>query len=199
MSIPRIIHQCHVGCPLPEDMKNFVDTPILHNPTWRRIFWTEDNIHELGLSYAEMLKQYQAPVHVAEVVRLVAVQKLGGIYLDCDMEVIRPLDSLLEHKAFAAIQDGSGQVCNAAFGAEPYHPWIDWQLANIMHYYVKDQPWSVRLMTQAPRRGVTLVPTDTFYPWTWETPKADRKWTENTLAIHHWKGSWAPWVVRDRT
>lgn len=197
--IPRRIHHVHVGPPMREDMLAMYGTAYAHNPDWEHFFWSAESLPSIGLNYEEMLEQYKAPVHVAEVVRLIVIQKFGGIYLDCDMEVIKPLDSLLTHKAFAAIQDGSGQICNAAFGAEPYHPWIDWQLSNVMAFFRKDIPWSVTLMTQAPRKDVTIVPTDTFYPWLWTTPKWERCHTANTLAIHHWKGSWAPWVERDRT
>lgn len=197
--IPKNLHRVHVGGNLPTEWNYFLDTHCSKVYDWGRFFWTENNLHELDLDYDFLLNLYQAPVHVAEIVRLEAVKQYGGVYLDCDVEVIKPLDPLLQYKAFAAIQDGSGQVCNAVFGAEPNHPWIQWQLDNVDNYFKLNQPWSVTLMTQAPRKDVTLVPTDTFYPWLWTTPKAERKPTENTLAIHHWKGSWAPWVIRDRS
>lgn len=196
---PKILHRVHVGGQVPAEMHRFIFTHFGYNPAWELKFWYEENLYQLGLNYHQLLDKYQAPVHVAEVVRLEAVKQMGGVYLDCDVEVIKPLDALLQYKAFAAIQDGSGQVCNAVFGAEPNHPWIQWQLDNADNYFKLNQPWSVTLMTQAPRKDVTLVPTDTFYPWLWTTPKEERKPTENTLAIHHWKGSWAPWVIRDRS
>ncbi len=199
MVIPRHIHHVYAGGTPPEEMIYFMQTAMAMNPTWHRTLWTADNIHILGLNYDELLKIFKKPVHVSDFIRLVAVNVFGGIYLDSDVEVIRPLDSLLEYRAVAAVQDGSGQICPAVFGATPAHPWITWQIERAARYSIPDQPWNVGLMTDAPREGLTLVPTDTFYPWLWDTPKADRRVTERTLAIHHWKGSWAPWVIRDRT
>lgn len=196
--IPKIIHHVYCGAPVPADMAAYMKTAMDCNVEWERKLWTADNLGELGLDYDHLLSVYKKPVHVSDYVRLAAVYVFGGIYLDSDVEVIKPLDSLCEYGAVAAFQDGSGQICPAVFGAYAAHPWIKWQLTYAEQYSVPDQPWNVGLMTDAPRDGLTLVPTDTFYPWLWTTPKADRKATERTLAIHHWKGSWAPWVVRDR-
>ena len=198
MTFHRIIHHVYVGAPIPPNMAAYMETAMALNPTWERMLWTADNLGALGLDYDKLLAVFKAPVHVSDYVRLAAVFRFGGIYLDSDVEVIKPLDSLREHRAFAATQDGTGQICPAVFGAHAYHPWIRWQLDHAEEYSKPDQPWNVGLMTDAPQAGLTLVPTDTFYPWLWNTPRAERKVTERTLAIHHWKGSWAPWVERDR-
>jgi len=180
-------------------MERIMQTALDDNAHWEFKLWTAENLHELGLNYDKLLAIFKAPVHVSDYVRLAAVWQFGGIYLDSDVEVIKPLDSLVDHAAVAAVQDGTGQICPAVFGAYAFHPWIRWQLDHAERYSQPNQPWNVTLMTDVPRAGLTLVPTDTFYPWLWNTPKAERKVTERTLAIHHWKGSWAPWVERDRS
>lgn len=198
MPITPIIHHVYCGGPIPEKMAAYMATAVAQNPTWERKLWTADNLHELGLNYDKLLKIFKAPVHVSDYVRLAAVFDFGGVYLDSDVEVVKPLDSLLQHGAVAATQDGTGQICPAVFGAYARHPWIKWQLDHAESYSKPDQPWNVTLMTDSPRGGLALVPTDTFYPWLWDTPRENRKITERTLAIHHWQGSWAPWVIRDR-
>ncbi len=169
------------------------------NPDWKWMVWTDRTISLLGFDYVSLLTRFKKPVHVSDFVRLVAIQKYGGMYLDSDVECVRPFDSLCKYEAVAATQDGTGQICPATFGAGPDHPWINWQIEHADDHSRPDTPWNVALMTDAPRGGLTLVETDTFYPWLWNTPKEDRKITERTLSIHHWKGSWAPWVIRDRT
>lgn len=199
MVIPRIIHHCYVGADIPGEMAAYMQTAPDMNPEWKWMVWTAQTIGILGLNYADLMAKFKAPVHVSDFVRLVVIHKYGGIYLDSDVEVVKPLDSLCEFDAVAAEQDGTGQICPAVFGARQDHPWIVWQIQHALDYSVPNEPWNVGLMTDAPREGLTLVPTDTFYPWLWNTPKEQRTVTERTLAIHHWKGSWAPWVVRDRT
>lgn len=197
--IPRLIHHVYTGAAVPEEMAGFMQTAIACNPSWKRVLWTAGNLDLLGLDYPSLLERFKAPVHVSDYVRLVAVYQFGGIYLDCDVEVVRPLDPLTTHEAVAATQDGTGQICPAVFGAVAGHPWIKWQIDHADEYSRPNEPWNVGLMTHAPQDGLTLVPTDTFYPWLWNTPKEERHITDKTLCIHHWKGSWAPWVVRDRT
>ncbi len=197
--IPPILHHCYIGAPVPPEMFAYMETAIEVNPRWDARLWTAQNLFLLGLNYEVLLARFKKPVHVSDFVRLVAIQRYGGMYLDCDVECIKPFDGLCEHDAIAAPQDGTGQICPATFGAVPHHPWIDWQIEHADKYSVPDVPWNVGLMTDAPREGLTIVPTDTFYPWLWNTPKDHRKVTERTLSIHHWKGSWAPWVIRDRS
>lgn len=195
----RIIHHIYIGSSVPQEMVDYMETAVELNPSWARHLWTADTIGYLGLDYGKLLEIFKKPVHVSDYVRLVAIQKIGGIYLDCDVEVIQPLDSLLCFDAFGAFQDGTEQICPAVFGAVANHPWINWQVENADHYSRPDEPWNVGLMTEAPRAGLTITPTEWFYPWLWNTPKEDRRVNPSTICIHHWKGSWAPWVIRDRT
>lgn len=198
MNIKRI-HHVYTGGEIPAEMHEYMQTALDYNPGWIHHLWTSETISLLGLNYEGLLERFKKPVHVSDYVRLVVIQRLGGIYLDCDVEVVQPLESLLCFDAFGAFQDGSEQICPATFGAVPNHPWINWQIENADAYSKPDQPWNVGLMTEAPRDGLTIVPTEWFYPWLWNTPKEERKVHPTTLSIHHWKGSWAPWVVRDRT
>jgi mannosyltransferase OCH1-like enzyme len=196
--IPRLIHFVYCGGPLPDTMLSIMDTVRHSNPDWEYRFWDNAAIASEGLDYLSLLDKFKAPVHVSDYVRLLVVQKYGGIYLDCDVECVRPIDKLLKYEAFAAPQDGTGQICPAVFGAVPNHPWITWQLAHALDYSKPDTPWNVTLMTDAPRDGVTLCPTRWFYPFLWDVPKAERTIAHDTMLIHHWKGSWAPWVIRER-
>jgi len=196
--IPHIIHQIYFGT-IPREMQAYMDTAHAVNPDWEVKLWTDENIGFLGVDYPSLLEKFKAPVHVTDYIRLLVIHHFGGIYLDSDVECVRPFDGLCEFDAVAATQDGTGQICPATFGACAKHPWVMWQLDNVLKYSRPNEPWNVGLMTDTPREGLTLVPTDTFYPWLWTTPKDERKITDRTLSVHHWKGSWAPWVIRDRT
>jgi len=198
MVIPKIIHFVYCGGAIPVEMLAMMATVTDKNPTFISKLWDNDTMAMEGWDYDELLARFKAPVHVSDYVRLLVIQKYGGIYVDCDVECIRPITSLLQHEAFAAPQDGTGQLCPAVFGAVPNHPWINWQIEHADEYSKPDQPWNVTLMTDAPREGVTLCPTRWFYPFLWDVPKADRTVAEDTMLIHHWKGSWAPWVIRER-
>lgn len=56
-----------------------------------------------------MKQAYEAKkwAFVTDYVRLWAMTKYGGIYMDTDVEVLRPLDFFLEHKAFSGFESES--------------------------------------------------------------------------------------------
>jgi hypothetical protein len=56
----------------------------------------------------------------ANLIRLEALYRLGGVYLDADIEPLANLDHLLG-EPFAAWEDGS-VVSNAVMGFPPFHP-----------------------------------------------------------------------------
>lgn len=61
------------------------------------------------------------PAHVADVVRLEKLIAHGGIYLDCDVLVMRDFDALRRHRCVIGQQgeDGRYGLCNAVILAEP--------------------------------------------------------------------------------
>lgn len=186
-TIPKIIHQVWLGGSIPEHMKKWVTGPI--ESGWRSVMWNESSLAEVGIYVDQMISEWPKLAGVSNVVRLMLVEKFGGLYLDCDVEYIGPLDSLSGYSAVAAFQDDK-RICNAIFGACANHPWVKWQLERIDTQKGFDPSWGVELMTAAPRDGLTIVPQEYFYPWLWDTPKEKRTVKDSTLLIHHWDGSW---------
>jgi mannosyltransferase OCH1-like enzyme len=61
----------------------------------------------------------------ADYIRLYAVYLHGGIYLDMDMEVVKPFDELLKKDLMLAYENHLGRNVEAGcFGAEANHPYI---------------------------------------------------------------------------
>ncbi len=65
--------------------------------------WFED-LPEGGNRARELYAQKTSPATKANLLRLAALYKLGGIYLDCDTITVRDLDSLREHRGFAGCE-----------------------------------------------------------------------------------------------
>jgi hypothetical protein len=184
----RIIHQVWVGdSEMPPLVRRWREDIERLHPAWEHRLWTESTIGQLPRS--ELLGQCLSQSSRANIVRLAVISVYGGIYLDCDCEVIRPLDSLLDHEAFAAKED-SYYLCNAVFGAMPNHPWIQWQLNKLPKYVAGRPPWGPALMTAAPRDRLTIVPTRLFYPFHCCTPVDERRPAPDSYLIHHWMKTW---------
>lgn len=193
----KIITQFWAGGRVPSRYLRFMDSIKKHNPSWQHRLLTETDAEQLsGMTWGQLKNVYSTYCSISNLVRLLAVYRDGGIYIDADCECVKPLDSLLEHKAFSgivdniSIQGSANRICCAVFGAEPGHPWVKWQLDNRTKFDLKDSEWGVPLMTVAPRDGITLLPPEVFYPWHYQSEPDYTKVTPNTLICHHWDGDW---------
>lgn len=115
------------------------------------------------------------PAHRADVLRLDKLLEQGGIYLDCDMVVVRPFDDLLCHSAVLgeeAVADSAGRIlCNAVILAEAGAPFLQrWRDAyRTFRSRGQDEFWDehscripMRLAREHPD-SVTILPPDAFF------------------------------------
>jgi mannosyltransferase OCH1-like enzyme len=141
----------------------------------------------------------------AGLIRLEALLKHGGIYLDSDVEVYRPFTPLLGVAAFAGWEDAT-TVPDAVVGAEPGHPAIAACLTEaIRRLRTGDTDWRTGagawstgpgvLTTILPGRDdVLLLPPGSFYPYHYT--ERDRRHEDHkaahpyAFAAHHWAASW---------
>jgi hypothetical protein len=188
--IPPILHQIWLGSsPLPPAAQRWQEGVRRLHPHWDYRLWTDRDL--VNLPGAHLLKRCQSQSSRANVLRLAVVLKHGGVYLDSDCEVLRPLDPLLAEEAFAALELPD-RLCNAVFGAAPGHPWVQWQFDHLADYVDRPAPWGPPLMSAAPRNGLTIVPTRWFYPFLWDAPVEQRRPAADSFLLHHWNMSWKP-------
>jgi len=132
--IPKRLHYVWVGSKLPDKQRAFIESWRETNPDYEIICWNEDNI-DLKLPPIARAYARRRWATVADIARLIAVHKYGGIYLDTDFQVFRPLDRLLVYRCFFAFQfefHPTDWICNGVFGAEPGHPFIALALDEIL-------------------------------------------------------------------
>lgn len=121
-AIPKIIHRV-VGETLDNMQQACWKSAILHNRDWQ--FMT----HQDPVDPAEwpITSQYWSKcVHgafVADLMRLEALWKYGGVYLDSDIYIVRPLDRFISYAPFACRFDKQF-ISNAVIGAPAQHPAI---------------------------------------------------------------------------
>ena len=61
---------------------------------------------------------------MSDVVRLYALVTEGGIYMDTDIEVVKPLDELLTLEAFMGFEIET-KISTGIIGAVPHHPFME--------------------------------------------------------------------------
>lgn len=97
MSIPKIIHYCWFGKgEKPKDVQEYITEWHKVLPEYQIIEWNEDNFDICINKYVEEAYQAKKYAFVSDYARLFALYNHGGIYLDTDVEVLKPFDDLLE-------------------------------------------------------------------------------------------------------
>ena len=116
--IPKKIHYCWFGGnPLPEDTLRYIDSWKKHCPDYEIIEWNESNFDINQYSYAREAYEHKKYAFVSDVARLYALVQEGGIYLDTDVEMLKPLDAFLEHTAFTCFEKKE-YLASAIIGGE---------------------------------------------------------------------------------
>ncbi|MDX1684551.1 MAG: glycosyltransferase [Saprospiraceae bacterium] len=130
MSIPRIIHQTWKDEKIPERWKAFQDKVRSLHPDWKYQLWTdEDNDAFIEKHYPDLLmiyRSYPKPVMRADVIRYAIMDRIGGLYLDLDYEMLRPFDLLDAHIVLpksrsANFGDKEDRIGNCIMASEPGH------------------------------------------------------------------------------
>jgi len=207
--IPKTLHFCWFG--------GNPQTPLLQKcmESWKKLLpeydfveWNENNFDVASNRYVREAYEAKKWAFVSDYVRLYALYHFGGVYVDADLEVLKPLDRFLEHKAFSGYES-ENVIPTAVMGAEKGHPWIKLLLDDYSdRAFVKpdgsyDQTANVIPITRRTVEqyglvlnnelltfgdGVAIYPKEYFCPLEFSTRKIFT--TENTHAIHHFSASW---------
>jgi mannosyltransferase OCH1-like enzyme len=211
--IPKRLHYVWVGSKLPSRQRGFIDSWRETNPGFEIVEWNEDNI-DMKIPAIARAYARRRWATVADIARLIAVYQQGGIYLDTDFRVFRPLDGLLRHPCFFVFQyeqHPTDWVCNGVFGAVPGHPFVARAMETAMR--IRGNPLGLdrptkhgpKLITRLLRAeglthysdsGVTLrdifiCPKTMFFPFDYGEEFTEDCLTANTLAAHFWERSWS--------
>lgn len=205
--IPKVIHYCWFGKkPLPKMAKKCIRSWKKYCPDYQIVQWNEDNFdvgRNLFMQQAYNAKKW---AFVSDVARLMIILEQGGIYLDTDVELVKPLDSLLDFDAYFGME---GTMINTGlgFGANAGNPVVKAMLDAYRDTpfikadgYDDSEPCTVK-NTRVARafgytengglqkvRGVCFLPPEYLCPFDYRT--MDGGVTPNTISIHHYSMSW---------
>lgn len=125
--IPRVLFRTIPENPSDEAEEWWAQACALH-PRWRHVTYREPVTGDefvAGLGVGAALARCTTGAQRAGLIRLAGLITHGGVYIDSDVQLFRPLDPLLHCQAFAAWEDdivhphGRGTVPDAVLGAAP--------------------------------------------------------------------------------
>lgn len=208
--IPKIIHYCWFGKgEMPDLVLQCLASWSRFLPEYEIRVWNEENFDVNLYQYARQAYQERKFAFVSDVCRLYALKTVGGIYLDTDVEFLKPLDNeLLANIAFTGFEDNF-LLSSAIMGSIQESQWIN-ELLSYYHnrsFYrangaldLQPNTESITAFMKAEKslrtdntlqvlpNYCTIYPSDYFSPKSWKTLKINI--TENTYSIHHFAASW---------
>lgn len=123
--IPKIIHYCWLSNdPIPAKLKKCMDSWKKQLPDYEFMLWNFDRFAKDRSVWVSQAFDSRKYAFAADYIRLYALYNYGGIYLDMDVEVVRPFDSLLGLKTMLCWQKGGDGLEVATFGAEKGSKWV---------------------------------------------------------------------------
>ncbi len=208
MSIPKVIHYCWFGRgEKPALAKKCIKSWEKYLPDYKIVCWNEDNFDVSQNKYAKEAYDAGKWAFVSDYVRLKVMYEEGGIYFDTDVEVIKPLDDILENGGYMGFDDNGIVSTGLGFAAEKGNPLIEAFLKDYddISFVLPDGSYDIKpcperntetavklgLDTEIKDQvfmGIHLLPEDYLCPMKYYTGK--KVITKNTHSIHHFCASW---------
>ena len=120
--IPKIIHYCWFGCgKMPDLALKCIESWKKFLPDYELRLWNEDTFDINSVPYVKEAYEARKFAFVTDYIRLWALEREGGGYMDTDVEVYKPLDEFLDKEGFTGFEDIHYPV-TATMGAEKGNP-----------------------------------------------------------------------------
>ena len=196
MQIPKIIHQVWVG-PIPKPP--FLGSWAENHPNFEYKLWTVPEIDEfMPLKNQHLFddfansKEFGNISGLVDILRYEILYEYGGIYVDGDIECLRPLEGeFLEGDFFVSyvLDKVENTLSNAVIGCSKGHP-IMKELIDDLHKEecVTDTPnkfsGSLRLTKIIDNKKIVKLPAHYFHPVHYSGAQYKGKF--QPFGFHHW-------------
>ena len=215
--IPKIIHYCWFGRnPKSKLIEKCIDSWEKFCPDWQIIEWNEDNYDVTQNEFCRQAYANKKWAFVSDYARFDILYRMGGIYMDTDVEVIQSLEPFLKHDVFAGHETDEWVAPGLILGSVPKHPIMRqvleaYQNASFMNDDGSENHKTVgEFFTAAlketgielngayqEKNGVAIYPKEYFCPLDDSTGVMSK--TSNTYTIHWYSKTWISPAIKWRT
>ena len=131
--IPKIIHYIWLGNnPMPQEIRKCIESWKQHMPDYKLMLWDNEAIKDINMVFVNEAITAGKYAFASDIIRLWALEKYGGIYLDTDVKVLKSFDPLLSMHAFIGREEcmqinyhtTSYHLTSYCFGAEQGNVYI---------------------------------------------------------------------------
>ncbi|WP_195318732.1 glycosyltransferase family 32 protein [Weissella cibaria] len=173
------------------------------NPTFSIVEINETNFDVKSMKFTSEAYDLKKWAFVSDVARLEVIYNNGGIYFDTDVDILKPIDDLLQHEIFFAKESPANVATGLGFGAEKHNKFLGEMLD---FYKVKRFDEASPLLTtdavteklrcrglsdydvyQVLDNKIVIYPTNIFAPLHFF---GGGKIKDESIAVHRYQGSW---------
>ncbi|WP_318652498.1 glycosyltransferase family 32 protein [Pseudomonas sp. PDM19] len=203
LMIPKIIHYCWYGYSTPPKMyERCIASWKQHLPEYKIQRWDLSNT-DLSSPFLKNCFQKKHWAFISDYIRMKALHQYGGIYLDCDMEIIKDISPLLNNDCFLGYES-KDRPTSGIIGCIQGHSLpkacmeiIDDRFKRRMPYLIAPEVVIQALSGNTESERICIYEEEYFYPYNpYDQNRKNESLmyadiTENTYAIHHWGKSWS--------
>ena len=208
--IPKLIHAIWFsGDPMPELYLRCLESWKKYAPDCEIKIWNMETYNPDGCLFFEQAIEHKNWAFASDYARADLLYRYGGIYMDLDVEMLRPIDDLLYNDAYMSFESLDRIECGSGMGSKPGHPIIKeiCESYEKRPYLKEDGTWDnstcpVRYTQVIEKHGLKkdggfqFVEDITVYPFEVLTGKSfDTGIIYNSdlsYTVHHHNGSWIP-------
>ena len=192
--IPKRVISMWIGPEMPELVKACVATHKLDG--YEHLLIDDSNYHEFDCEYLGECIEARLWGKASDYIRMAALEKYGGIYLDADTTVLKPFDDVLDNELFVCEEENQF-IANGIIGSIPHHPMIQHCMGVMRRNFrgsgeLVFQPgmylWTELVKYSQWTPGIKIYPADWFLPYNHQTGVT--KITPNTHTNHFYLKSW---------
>lgn len=198
--IPKIIHYCWFGGkPKTETALKCIESWKTYAPDFELKEWNEHNTILFQNKFYKDAYRKQKYAFVADTIRVAVLHEYGGIYMDLDMLLLKPLDNLLNHDFFSGYEV-KDRIAFGLFGGIRGHRFFKLMQEFYENTYFNQFSLPVITHTFSPiinratiMDNEVILDPEYLYVLPYEKRDDDYKTyiTLNSLAVHLWDHSWS--------
>lgn len=216
--IPKIIHYCWFGGkPLPKSAQKCIRSWKKYLPDYEIKRWDESNFDVDAIPYIKEAYSVGKYAFVSDYARFWILYHHGGVYFDTDVEVVKPLDDIIQKGNFLGVEQQveNGVTINPGLGLgveKNNHMFEElMEIYQNSHFLLEDGTLCLKNIVEITTEllldkglknttdiqqcyGFTIYPKEFFCPIDYQT--RELRVTENTRTIHHYAESWVPKSTR---
>jgi mannosyltransferase OCH1-like enzyme len=198
--IPKTLHYCWFGNnPKSKILQNCIQSWQEYCPDFEMKEWNENNSNQFANPFYKNALRKKKYAFVADYIRAKVLFEEGGIYLDTDMLLLKPIDTLLQFNFFIG-EEVNNRIAFGLFGTIKRHRFLERMVTfydstefNIFSPPVITHTFSPIINKQTIETNEIIFKPFYFYPLPFENRM--QNYAEfikpESYAVHLWDHSWA--------